>query len=403
MVTATLAGTLNVSFLNGFQPATSSSFTFLTAAGRTGSFGTFNYPATTASLQLTYSGTSATIQEATIPFTPTIYWVGGSGDWNTGTNWSTGTLPGPNDDVLINVNGDVVVTHSSGTHSLRSLFSQNAIVLSGGSLTVSNTVQVNNGLTLSGGTLRGATLLPGTGGQGIIATSGGGTLDGVTINGDLDVGRQNNGAGVSVINGLVLNGTLYLGNPTNGWYGQVGFVGTQSLGGNGTVVFGNQGACNVLRVDTAGTTLTIGPNVTVRGHSGQIGQSTSCVGTPANVSVINQGLISADTAGGTISIRAQSFTNQAVAEAIDGGSLLIDRLQNSATGQILSTDGTLTLNGNWSNLGAINTTNATVNLGGNFALSGLGVLKRNGGTVNLTGVLNLAGSTLSPTPPEAPG
>src|SRR6185436_1282869 len=133
-------------------------------------------------------------------------------------------------------------------------------------------------LTLSGGMLRGATLLPGTGGQGIIATSGGGTLDGVTINGDLDVGRQNNGAGVSVVNGLVLNGTLYLGNPTNSWYGQVGFVGSQTLAGNGTVILGNQGACNALRLDTDGTSLTLGSGITVRGHSGQIGQSTACIG-----------------------------------------------------------------------------------------------------------------------------
>ena len=98
-----------------------------------GMFTTFNFPATETSLQLTYSGTSATIQESTIPFTPTIFWVGGSGDWNTATNWNTGVLPGPTDDVLINVQGDIVVTHSTGSHTARSLFSQNAIVLAGGS------------------------------------------------------------------------------------------------------------------------------------------------------------------------------------------------------------------------------------------------------------------------------
>jgi hypothetical protein len=179
--TASLAGTVNVTLLNGFTPATSSSFIFLDCGNRTGTFSTFNFPAATTSLQLTYSSTSATVQESTIPFTPTVFWVGGSGDWNTATNWSTGVVPGTNDDILINVQGDVLVTHSSGTHISRRLFSQNAIVLSGGSLTISNTVQVNNGLTLSGGTLRGATVLPGTGGQGIVASGTGGTLDGVSV------------------------------------------------------------------------------------------------------------------------------------------------------------------------------------------------------------------------------
>jgi hypothetical protein len=207
---ASLSGTLKVTLLNGFTPGTSSSFIFLNCANRSGTFSTFNYPAATTSLQLTYSSTSATIQESTIPFTPTVFWVGGSGDWNVATNWNTGAVPGTNDDILINVQGDIIVTHSAGTHISRSLFSQNAIMLSGGSLTVSNTVQVNNGLTLSGGTLRAATVLPGTGGQGIVAFGSGGALDGVTLNGEMDIGRLNNGSTITVVNGLTVNGTVYL-------------------------------------------------------------------------------------------------------------------------------------------------------------------------------------------------
>ena len=117
--------------------------------------------------------------------------VGGSGDWNTATNWSTGALPGPSDDVLINQPGPLTITHSSGTHSVNSVLSQDAFVLSGGTLTVSSTIQVNNGFTLSGGTLHGATVLQGTNGAGIVCTISGGTLDGVTLNGNLDVGNQN--------------------------------------------------------------------------------------------------------------------------------------------------------------------------------------------------------------------
>ena len=94
---------------------------------------------------------------------------------------------------------------------------------------------------------------------------------------------------------------------------------------------GNAGRCfsaikaraTILRVNTGGTTLTIGPGLVLQGHSGQIGQSTSCIGTPANVTVINQGSIAADTAGGTINIRGQIFANQGLLEARNGGHLNI--------------------------------------------------------------------------------
>jgi hypothetical protein len=413
--TANLAGTLNVVLLDGFTPATSASFIFLNCANRSGSFSTFNFPAATASLQLTYSSTSATIQESTIPFTPTVFWVGASGDWNTATNWNTGVVPGINDDILINVQGDVVITHSSGSHISRSLFSQNAIVLSGGSLTISNTVQVNNGLTLSGGTLRSATVLPGTGGQGIVATGTGGTLDGVTLNGEMDIGRLHSGASVNVVNGLIVNGTVFLGNPSNNWWGQIGFAGTQTVGGNGTIIFGNQGACNALRLITGGTTLTIGPDLLLRGHSGQIGQSTSCIGSPANVSVINQGTIVADVAGGMIATRGEEFINEGTLAAENGGHLNIQNLvgnlgdvalitgstltlNGSYTNDLkldLSTNAVLSLNGTWINAGGINTTNATLNLGGNFDLPALGDINRTAGRVNLTGTLDAAGGTLT--------
>jgi hypothetical protein len=123
--------------------------------------------------------------------------------------------------------GAITVTHSSGTHSVNSVLSQEAFVLSGGTLVVSNSIQVNNGLTLSGGTLRRASVLQGTNGVCVVCTGNGGTLDGVTVSGVLDVGNQNSGAAVTVTNGLTLtNGTVLVGNPTNGPDGSVAFSGS---------------------------------------------------------------------------------------------------------------------------------------------------------------------------------
>ena len=83
----------------------------------------------------------------------TVSWVGGSGDWNTTNNWSTGALPNPGDDVVIGSGPAITITHSSGAHTVNSLQSQQAFVLSGGVLTVSSNFQSSLPVTLSGGTL----------------------------------------------------------------------------------------------------------------------------------------------------------------------------------------------------------------------------------------------------------
>ena len=71
---------------------------------------------------------------------------------------------------------------------------------------------------------------------------------------------------------------------------------------------------------TAGTALTIGPGVTVRGQSGTVGYS-PVWGGPSNVAVVNQGTIQADVAGGTITVGGTSLTNIGVLQARNGGTL----------------------------------------------------------------------------------
>lgn len=46
----------------------------------------------------------------------TVTWIGDSGDWSEPTHWSTGALPGPDDDVVIDVPGNFTVTHSAEDH-----------------------------------------------------------------------------------------------------------------------------------------------------------------------------------------------------------------------------------------------------------------------------------------------
>ncbi len=100
----------------------------------------------------------------------TVFWDGGGGNnsWHTAANWSGDVLPGPADDVVIDVPGEITVVHSSNSTTVRSLRSQEGFQLSGGflSLTAGNSF-VNGPLRMSDGGLeiRGATTVFAAGGS----------------------------------------------------------------------------------------------------------------------------------------------------------------------------------------------------------------------------------------------
>ena len=77
-----------------------------------------------------------------------------SGSWDVASNWSTGAVPGPGDDVVINVAGATpTVTISSQVESVRSVNASDPLVISGGGLTVSATSTIGGTLSMTGGTL----------------------------------------------------------------------------------------------------------------------------------------------------------------------------------------------------------------------------------------------------------
>src|SRR5262245_32257288 len=70
----------------------------------------------------------------------TVTWINpAGGDWNTAVNWSTGAVPGPSDDVIIDLPGQntFTVTHTVPTvESVKSLNSQAAITFSAGGISL---------------------------------------------------------------------------------------------------------------------------------------------------------------------------------------------------------------------------------------------------------------------------
>ena len=146
---------------------------------------------------------------------------------------------------------------------------------------------------LAGGTLLNGTLTE-SGGAELFFTNQGGTLDGITTTGNLDL-ASNNGAQVNVQDGLTLNNaTILVGNAAGSTYGTLYFTNTETLGGSGTVLFGKHGS-NALYADGS-STLTVGSGMTVRGSNGTLSQNY-----PYTATVINQGTLQADDSGGQVS------------------------------------------------------------------------------------------------------
>ena len=178
----------------------------------------------------------------------------------------------------------------------------------------------------------------------------GGIWDGVTVVGDFQVSGN---SAINIQNGLKLNGTATIGEQAaNSTFGLMNFVGSQTLSGTGTIVFGgfNDGrVVNTLRPTVAGSTLTIGKNIVIRGNRGVIGFN-NALGGPQNVNISNEGTIQSDVNGGTIVLNGQTNTNNGQVVAINGGQVVIGAgLTNSS---ILHTtfDGSIHVLGTLTNL-----------------------------------------------------
>lgn len=85
-----------------------------------------------------------------------VLWTGNGGDnnWDDPANWSTDALPGPGDDVTIDVSASVV--HSDAVaDSINSLTSTQPLTLSGGTLSIASASSTTGPLAVDGGTLTG--------------------------------------------------------------------------------------------------------------------------------------------------------------------------------------------------------------------------------------------------------
>lgn len=129
-----------------------------------------------------------------------------------------------------------------------------------------------------------------------------------------------NGATLTVADGNTVavsdltfdSGTLRLGNDSGTTWGVLTFQGTQTLDGDGTVIFGGSNNNAITIAGDPGSTLTIAPGVIVRGNNGSIGSD--------GYDLMNQGLVTADVDAGTLTAQG-SWTNTGTVAAQNGGTL----------------------------------------------------------------------------------
>ncbi len=307
--------------------------------------------------------------------TGTVMWNNLSGgDWDTPANWLGSVLPGANDVVMIPALTSGSVTHgSSAADTVASITSSANIVLAAGGLTVTGNFQETSAaITLQGGTLADATL---AGTSTLTLTSGGGTLNAVTIgpNATFDgTYAPTNGyiATANILNGMTLNGSANLGSASGSSAAQLFFIqpgttapATETLTGSGTVTFGASTNNEMLSKGNnaaAPVTLVIDDNVTIQGGSGTLG---SYYG---NDSFINNGSIFGNWngAGGALTIGGNSKTNSGP--------------------------------NHWTNNALIDGGGGTLNLSGSFTDASLAEFTDSGGTVNVVGSLANTSLFLSP-------
>ena len=213
------------------------------------------------------------------------------------------------------------------------------INLSGSIDNTERTLIVNGDGTLNlSGTLTGGTV---TETNGATLVGQGGTLDGVTLNSNLTVTDNH---ALHVVDGLTLNGTATLGNSTTGSGGYLDFQNTETLGGSGTVTFGSASAVNGLLLSNTGTTLTLGPNITVGGQTGFIGNDSH----RGAVSVINQGIIAADASSSQLFLDS-TWSSSGTLRAANGGQVFLVGTSSSNSGILnVGDNGTIYVNGSLS-------------------------------------------------------
>ena len=287
--------------------------------------------------------------------------TGVSGDWSMGADWGGGVSPSATDTATIGAGGSYVVTlFGAAAAAAVNLTAAGAEFYDSGALALGGTLSLQAGtLALAYGSISGGTLAM----RGGSFVASGGTLDGVAVQGTLDLSGLD--ATLFVRDGLLLNGAGGSGAGSvalTGAYASLDFIGSQ-LVGNAIVGIGASGsqpgqsgpatlAINHAAGASVGATLTLGSLLWLRDVGGQAVVSVGNIGPVQGATLpdllVNQGTITAGVAGGTLAIAGNgTLINQGTIAVSNGGFLSIGTAGFSNPGQVLVSNGTLALAGDF--------------------------------------------------------
>jgi len=245
-------------------------------------------------------------------------WTGLGGDllWSNPANWSANVVPGPNDDVRIDVGASdpqIRFTSEAGFRQVRSLELRESLSVTGGQLTVTNGARCWASVSLAGGTLAGPAWEFVSGGMTVSGSRTSRLAGPMLFTGSLSV----------VSSTLRVAGDFDLAGTATVSSGAIDFVSDITLdSGTFTLVNGRLG---LAAEGATARTMTIGPGATVRGR-GNVGNALFSEG--LTTTLVNRGTIVADASTQFLVLAAvgaypSTFDNQGTVRATGGGILRV--------------------------------------------------------------------------------
>ena len=310
-----------------------------------------------------------------------VYWLGGSGDWDTASNWSTGSVPGPDNNVFISGSG-ITVTHSLAVADSVSGITCYTATSDGGPL-------IANTLSLSSGTLSIVDTPFTTASSITVLTISGGTAD-FSSGAAISIGTLTESAGTLTGSDTVTGAMLWTGGTISG-------TGTTDVANTGTLTMSGSGSLNLdgaLENDGTGSwtgnwTMSMdGGTLTNDGTlTADSGQSLYVQGVGGVNDFVNNGTFIQQGGGTTYFTGSTSISGPGTVEF--GAGTVHDAGTYNVTGTTLIDGGTADFSGS----GAAQTNNLTLSSGTLAVSNGMtvtGAMLWTGGTISGTGTVEVA-------------
>ena len=265
-----------------------------------------------------------------------VSWTGG-GDGTTFTdaaNWG-GAVPGASDDAVIDLAGANPTISFTGTHTVKSLTTNESIQFGTGTFTVVESADINATASLDGGTLSGGTWNI-TDGSLLFSNSTGNRLNDVQLVGTLEV----LGSDFVTLYGSTTFDTARIN--TNNGNATLAFEPGSTITGDILAEGIGTGAARV-GVNGSGT-LIIAPDATIQSAVGFVG---TLQVSDSNDILINQGSLLAQSVFTPLQIEG-TLTNDTggLMQVVDGASIEVNGTWNTSTGRIeIASDGNLYVDG----------------------------------------------------------